>query len=192
MLNSESLPCSRLEPVWIASDRLRRSIVPGGLRDWLLDRGSLTAKLKDVCPGSFAVNLLRQEWGRALYSENRLLEMRQGITAIVREVELQCDGIPLVFARTLIPATSLRGGARRLTMLGNRPLGEVLFNDRAALRGGMEIARLLPRHSLFVAAAGSLNTLPAEIWGRRTLFYLAGAPLLVNEIFLPAITGHPE
>jgi chorismate-pyruvate lyase len=29
--------------------------------------------------------------------------------------------------------------------------------------------------------------LPEAIWGRRSVFYLAHKPLLVNEIFLPGI-----
>ena len=44
---------------------------------------------------------------------------RLGEAAIVREVELLCGETPWVFARTLIPATSLRGPARRLAMLGD-------------------------------------------------------------------------
>jgi chorismate--pyruvate lyase len=117
----------------------------------------------------------------------QLLGIRRGETAIIREVELYCEQTPWVFARTLIPASSLRGPARRLTMLGNRPLGEVLFNDPHMRSGRREVARLLPRHPLFQAAVASLEQKPEEIWGRRTLFYLGGQPLLVNEIFLPDI-----
>lgn len=106
---------------------------------------------------------------------------------MVREVELLGDGTPWVFARTLVPVSSLRGSARRLATLGNKPLGAVLFSDPSMRRGQIQIARLLPRHPLFIAATESLEQKPAELWGRRTLFYLAGKPLLVNEIFLPNI-----
>ncbi len=158
-----------------------------GLCDWLRDDGSLTAKLVRACNGRFRVRVLRQGWGRPLYSESRLLRMRRGETALVREVELLCAETPWVFARTLIPASSLRGPARRLADLGERPLGAVLFADPSMRRGATQIARLQPRHPLFAAATGSLEDQPAELWGRRTLFYLSGKPLLVNEIFLPAI-----
>lgn len=178
------------EPTWIASERMRHSQVPDGLEDWLWDRGSLTAKLKTACTGAFSVAVKQQRWGRAHYSEGRLLGVRRGMLSIVREVELQCDGVPWVFARTLIPASSLRGSARRLTMLGSRPLGEVLFSDPSAIRGPMELTRLVPRHSLFSSAVSSLQEAPSEIWGRRTLFYIDRSPLLVNEIFLPAIAGN--
>ena len=41
--------------------------------------------------------------------------------------------------------------------------------------------------SLFESAVEDLPVRPRSLWGRRTLFHLAGKPLLVNEIFLPGI-----
>jgi chorismate--pyruvate lyase len=186
-LNQPALKSASNEPGWTGLDQIRRAQVPNGVEDWLRDPTSLTARLKRHCPHGFSVRLLHQGWGRPLYSEMRLLGMRRGEAAIIREVELYCGETPWVFARTLIPASSLRGSARRLTMLGSRPLGEVLFNDPRMRRGRREIARLQPRHPLFQAAVASLEQKPKEIWGRRTLFHLAGQPLLVNEIFLPDI-----
>jgi chorismate--pyruvate lyase len=104
----------------------------------------------------------------------------------VREVELICDGVPWVFARTLIPVRSLTGSTRRLTLLGDRPLGEVLFADPSMERGVTEMAQLLPGHQLFGSATQHLSAAQV-VWGRRTLFHLASKPLLVNEIFLPDI-----
>ena len=176
-----------LEPNWIAGRQLRLSQVPADTYDWLSDQGSLTARIRRTCAGSFRVRVRHQGRATPLYSEGRLLGMRQGGAAIVREVELLCDEVPWVFARTVIPVTSLRGRARRLTMLGTRPLGEVLFADPRTQRLVMEMARLNPRHSLFHAATVSLETEPNELWGRRTLFRLDGSPLLVNELFLPAV-----
>ncbi len=133
------------------------------------------------------MRLRRQVWATPLYSEGVLLGMRRGGAAIVREVELLCDEIPWVFARTVIPVASLQGPAKRLTMLGTRPLGEVLFADPRTKRLVMEMARLQPRHKLFHSATTSLDTMPDALWGRRTLFHLEGSPLLVNELFLPTV-----
>jgi chorismate--pyruvate lyase len=182
-----NLKKAQIEPAWAEWDRIRNSAIPTDVVEWLRDRGSLTARLKRACGGGFRVRVMHQGWGRPLYSERALLKMRNGEAAIVREVELLCGEIPWVFARTLIPATSLRGPARRLSMLGSKPLGEVLFADPRTQRERMEIARLQPRHPLFQAATCSLEQKPEDIWGRRTLFELAGKPLLVNEIFLPDI-----
>ena len=67
--------------------------------------------------------------------EARALGLRLGAWAWIREVQLLGDGQPWVFARTLIPADTLRGRGRRLTRLGTRPLGEVLFTDPGVRRG---------------------------------------------------------
>ncbi len=186
-MSSENRSYANLEPNWGSWQVYRGSDVPKGMEDWLLDRGSLTSRLVKASEGAFRVRLLRQGWGRPLYSESQLLSTRRAETALVREVELLGHDTPWVFARTLIPASSLRGSARRLANLGNKPLGAILFSDPGMRRGPIQIARLQPRHPLFAAATNSLQQKPAELWGRRTLFYLAGKPLLVNEIFLPEI-----
>ncbi len=184
---------TKLEPNWMEWTRLPHSRIPGDMLPWLYDRGSLTARIKRACPsGCFRVRVLKQSWGRPLYSETSLLGMRRGGWAIVREVELHCNGVPWVFARSLIPAISLRGAARRLGMLGDRPLGELLFSDPGTRRAVIQVARLLPRNRLFETATGRMQHVPVEVWGRRTLFYLADQPLLVNEVFLPDIPECPR
>jgi chorismate--pyruvate lyase len=179
------------EPEWgdWRSQRLRE--VPAGLSDWLLESGSLTRKVIQACgQGCFRVRLLRQGWGAPLTSERRMLRTRRGVITLIREVELLCDGVPWVFARTLIPATSLQRSVRRLTQLGERPLGAVLFTDPKVHRGVTQFARLQARHPLFLAACAHVDATPEMLWGRRTLFTLSGQPLLVNEIFLPGIPQH--
>ncbi|EGW54802.1 chorismate--pyruvate lyase family protein [Candidatus Endoriftia persephonae] len=176
-----------VEPNWSGWNRQRLTQVPAGVLPWLRDEGSLTRRVVAACSGRFRVRLLRQAWGTPFYSEAQLLRMRRGEMALVREVELLCDEVPWVFARTLIPASTLRGAARRLTLLGDKPLGAVLFSDSRIKRGRTQVARLQPRHRLFSAASVDLQPVPDELWGRRTLFHVSGRPLLVNEIFLPRI-----
>jgi chorismate--pyruvate lyase len=165
--------------------------VPAWLYPWLADRGSLTRHLTCACPGHFRVEVRAQGWDRVLSSERMALGMPRSGLALIREVELQCDGEPWVFARTVIPAGSLKGAARRLGLLGDRPLGAVLFADPSTVRGRMEAARFDARHAMFQAACGHWTAAPAELWGRRTLFCYQGKPLLVNEIFLPDIPAFP-
>jgi chorismate--pyruvate lyase len=176
------------EPEWgdWRSQRLRE--VPAGMSSWLLDSGSLTRRVVQACgKGCFRVRLLHQGWGMPLNSERRLLHVRRGVITLIREVELQCDGVPWVFARTLIPATSLQRSVRRLIQLGERPLGAVLFSDPKVHRGLTQFARLQARHHLFQAACAHVGERQETLWARRTLFTLSSRPLLVNEIFLPDI-----
>lgn len=176
------------EPEWgdWRSQRLRE--MPTGMSKWLLDSGSLTRRVIQVCgKACFRVRLLHQGWGMSLDSERRLLRSRRGVIMLIREVELLCNDVPWVFARTLIPATSLQRSVRRLTHLGERPLGAVLFSDPKVHRGVTQFARLQPGQPLFQAACSHLEEPPPALWARRTLFTLSTRPLLVNEIFLPGI-----
>ncbi len=179
----------RLEPPWLSPSQLRQGEVPHGTLEWLRDEGSLTRRVVDCCGGRFRVDVRRQVWSRPLPGEARCLGLAQRQAAMVREVVLRCDEQAWVFARTLIPATTLQGGGRRLAHLGDRPLGAVLFADPKVRRGVMEVARLLPHHVLFTAATEPLGGAPEALWARRTLFQLEGRPLLVNEVFLPPLPG---
>jgi chorismate--pyruvate lyase len=71
--------------------------------------------------------------------------------------------------------------------LRNKPLGAVLFADKSTQRVLSEVARITPRHALYHAATANLMDKPSEIWGRRAIYRYAQQPILVNEIFLPAI-----
>lgn len=162
--------------------------MPGAaLRDWLLDTGSLTRRVKQACAGRFRVQVEMQGWARPRLDEYRALGLRLGRIALIREVHLLCDERPWVFARTIIPVTTLRGRQRRLAHLGNRPLGAVLFADPRMQRGPVEVVRVPPGSALFAAAVLGLKRRPAEIWGRRSMFRLDGKPLLVSEFFLPGL-----
>jgi chorismate--pyruvate lyase len=159
--------------------------MPRALRAWLLDTASLTLRLQQLCPGRFRVRLLSQSWGRPFENEARALGMKPGSLALIRQVQLLCGEQPWVYARTIMPVSSLCGRLQRLAHLGTRPLGGMLFADPGMQRGGVELARLGTGQAMHAAATFHLAPRPAEIWGRRTVFRLADKPLLVSEIFLP-------
>ncbi len=126
----------------------------------------MTLRLQQLCPGKFQVRVLSQVWGMPRIDEARVLGMKPGRLAIIRQVQLLCDGHPRVYARTVIPVTSLRGKLQRLAHLGTRPLGGMLFADPGMQRGGVELARiwqgtvsLSGRHPPFASAPrGDLGT----------------------------------
>ncbi|MCK5639513.1 MAG: chorismate lyase [Gammaproteobacteria bacterium] len=173
------------KPVWRLPKRIFCSEIPQSLLSWLLDQSSLTLRLQQACGGNFSVRVLSQHWSSPGPDEANLLGLRRGERALVRQVHLLCDGQPWVFARTVIPVSTLRGRGRRLSQLGSRPLGEVLFADPSISRGTMQIASIHPGQVLFRRATSLLDVEPETIWGRRSLFYMGRRPLLVNEVFLP-------
>jgi chorismate--pyruvate lyase len=177
---------------WKPGQCFLRSSIPQDLCGWLLDTASLTLRLQRLCPGKFQVRVLSQAWGTPRIDEARVLEMKPGRLAIIRQVQLLCDGQPRVYARTVIPVTSLRGKLQRLAHLGTRPLGGMLFADPGMQRGAVELARISKGQSLYQAATRHLRQRPAAIWGRRSVFRLSGRPLLVSEVFLPGFpAGRP-
>lgn len=178
--------------VWRARRLLGRDALPEAARCWLFDPDSLTRRLIGVCAGRFRVELLGQHRVRPLRHEAEALKLPRGVWALVREVYLLCDERPWVYARTVLPATTLTGVERRLAHLGTRPLGAVLFADPSMTRSEVEVARLTRRDPLFQVATARLELRPDSIYGRRSVFRLHGKPLLVSEIFLPGIPACPR
>ncbi|OOZ42375.1 hypothetical protein BOW53_00285 [Solemya pervernicosa gill symbiont] len=167
--------------------QLLHNRVPSDVWRWLIDPASLTQRLRRACGGSFRVRVVEHGYLGPEQCELDLLSLRPGNRALIREVQLLCDDEPWVFARSVIPVATLSGPQRRLAHLGNRPLGAVLFSDRSMQRSEVEIAQIVPGHRLFAHATHGLEQQPEDIWGRRSLFRVGGKPLLVSEIFLPAI-----
>lgn len=179
-----------LEPAWQSSLQLRRNALPRAWRSWLLDHASLTKRLQQRCGEGFRVKLLSLRLERPMLSESRALGRPPQEIALVRQVHLLCGDTPWVFARTVIPLPSLKGGLRRLTQLGNHSLGAVLFADPHMQRSPMEVARIAPRQRLYRRSRGMAIPDGNPVWGRRSVFCLHGNSLLVSEFFLPELQQH--
>ncbi len=173
------------EPNWQNQRRFTSAQLSSALKASLVDSGSLTARLVAVSE-CFEVMVLRQVWGFPRLSERRLLQLDGHRYALIREVKLVCDGQPMVFARSVMPASSLSGELRHLRRFGNRSLGSLLYADPNLHRSDFELA--CAAASLFRVPA-SVFTGNAPLWGRRSRFLLKNQPLLVSEIFLPGFKG---
>ena len=101
--------------------------------------------------------------------------------AVVREVVLRCFNQPWVFARSVIPASSLTGHLRQLRHLETKPLGAMLFSDPSMQRQPFQLAEI-PGRDLQIPQPLHQDE---ALWGRRSRFELAGKPIMVSEIFLP-------
>lgn len=170
------------EPRWYDGAQQQRHL-PAELRDWLLDDSSLTRRLQQACSGHFHVELISLGWGRPMLNEAQAMGVRPWQRALIRQVRLCCDNQPWVFARTVIPMSSLRGAQRRLAYLGNRPLGAFLFADPALERSPLQVAHVCADSRLLAAC----TPVQDAVWGRRSVFRLRGHPLLVSEFFLPEL-----
>lgn len=165
--------------------RRRPAAGAGAYRSWLIDRGSLTDRVRGRC-AAFRVELVFQDLRRATRDE-RFLAGGRGELALVREVFLCCGRNRVVFAHSVTRPASLRGEWRRLARLGARPLGAALFGDPRVRRHRLRYRKLGPRDVLHVRACATTGRRLPALWARRSLFTLGNSPILVTEIFLPEI-----
>ena len=155
--------------------------MPENLGPWLIDNGSLTRKLVALSKDQFKVQVLRQELATPGAAEANALKMIQQTPVMIREVVLKGRGRPWVFARSILPMTTMTGRLAGLRTLSNQPLGELLFQDPSMTREPLEAA-CLPARILSVPAALAAGDEP--LWARRSVFFLDPKPLLVSEVFL--------
>ncbi|NDV14248.1 chorismate--pyruvate lyase family protein [Crenobacter caeni] len=164
-------------PLWQAS----APAVTPALQGALTAAGSLTEYLQ-ASGRLFAVDVLFQGNSTALQDEAALLGNPSA--AYARHVALTLDGQTVVVARSVCRADCPHWQER--LNRGRRSLGLTLFGEMPTLaRGALAYARLGagdPRHAL-AAPFGAQGALPA----RRCLFSFEGAPLIVTELFLPAL-----
>lgn len=174
---------SHLAQRWYRRRQLFSKNLPAELRSWLFDASSLTARLIRHGGGDFHVEVLSQAIGRATADEAKALDMSVSRYALIRQVHLFCGNRAVVYARTVIPLSTLKGAERRYASLGSRPLGVMLFADRSMRREEIMVTRLSPESALFEKTGAQGKAL----WGRRSVFRVGGKPLLVSEYYLPGL-----
>lgn len=174
-------------PRWRPARTWSAGSLPPQTRRWLLDEGSLTARLIGMNRGEFEVRRLSQAWKRPLLSERSLLALPAGQHALVREVGLLLGGCTVVFARSVIPLRSLRGELRHLRHLENRSLGSILFGHAGMRRSPFELALIQPVDRYLPASLQQ----EAPAWGRRSRFVIGSSDLLVSEVFLQTFAPWP-
>jgi len=168
---------------------------PQRMHDWLVTPGSLTARLvasSDV----FRVRRLHQCSAPCLVDEAAAIGLARPQRAWEREVLLECDGTPVVFAHTVVPMDCDATDWPLFSALGERSLGTTLFYDPLVQRGQLEFARLSAGHPLVRRAQAALgrpgqasNSNTNIYYARRCVYRRRQGLLLVTEVFLPAVLG---
>ncbi len=152
---------------------------------WLSDRGSLTDRLIDASENKFRVDVIDQCEGVPLQNEALALGISADTPVLIRRVVLQGKLLNWVFARSILPMSTLTGDQARLKAIDDQPLGALLFADASMTREPVEVAHL---PALEFDVPEGLCQASDLLWGRRSVFRLDQKPLLVSEIFLPTFT----
>ncbi|MDD1793508.1 chorismate lyase [Enterovibrio makurazakiensis] len=153
---------------WVAPDwQLLEKTKEGG---WLLERHSMTERLKACCRTLTVEVLGLHEVGKEVLSNNER-ELLGDQACLVREVVLSGDDTPWLCARTLVPMSTLTEREQDIADLGAVPLGQRVFNQANARRDAIEVAHLVCDGQALLA--------------RRSRLWVNDKPMLVSELFLP-------
>lgn len=167
-------------------DELECGVGVSGAPDLVLERGSLTARLKRLAaPRSLVVRVLREGAFEMMPFERERLQVESKSPVRIREVILGPQSEPWVFARTVIPAEAMAGEMGELVGLGTRPLGDWLFSRDDVQRGPMEVVYV--NDAAANPALFGVTKTAGPIWGRHSLFHVDTERLLVSEYFLPLL-----
>ena len=155
------------------------------LRPWMIGKGLLTLRLKAVSNGSFALQVV-DEWTGLLNAGHQSILRTDDDAGFFRDVEMNCKGQVWVFAQTIIPDSTLSAHPW-LAELGESALGETLSDLSGVERSSYEYAWLPVDDPVTARALRDAEVKPAGLWARRSRLALRTAPLLIQELFLPAM-----
>jgi chorismate--pyruvate lyase len=103
---------------------------------------------------------------------------------VLREIEFACGDTRWIFAQSVFPDSTVVQHPW-LAELGNVALGESLLARPDVSRQPLEYREIAVDDALAVAAGG----LERRAWARRAVYHLSEAPILVQELFLPALVN---
>lgn len=161
--------------------------VPDGLLSWLAEPGLLTARVRALCGADMRFRMLGPLLDAPLPASLRVRLDVDDTRCLLRDVEFRCLDDRIVFAQTLLPASTVEQYPW-LHDLGDAPIGETLRRASEPLeREPLEYTELEATSPLATTARGPTDDPATALWARRALYRLGGRPILVQEVFLPAL-----
>ncbi|MBV8679720.1 MAG: chorismate lyase [Aquitalea sp.] len=151
------------------------------LLGFVTEPGSLTERLM-ATGHRFGVQVLSQGAAHAHADEPTQLAIAADSLLYARHVLLTLDDCPVVYARSISRLDCPVW--QPILDRGSRSLGLTLFGGLPQLqRGALHYQQLSAPHPLHQASPAQADSLPA----RRCRFVLDEAPMVVCEVFLPAL-----
>jgi chorismate--pyruvate lyase len=176
---------------WVIADQLSGLNPPERMLSWLREPGLLTSKVQQHCKTSFTLELLTQDIANSGWL--RYYANWASDTGYHREIVMHCDGIPGLYAETIVPD----GTATQypwIKSLGTQPLGKGLQLIDNVSRSEFEFAYIPTGGLPEVPASFLSNDLGTKkpghgLWARRSTYTINGYDLFLIEVFLSAITA---
>ena len=152
---------------WNTYEAIEHELTNTEIKSWLLEQGPITKRIKSIA--EFRLELIQDELSDATDDEILFLKIDSEEIRI-REVILYGNENPMVFARTIIPDTTIEKGLKELGKIGNKPLGDILFEKDIFSKEDIVFATFKDEESLF--------------WGRKIKYTVKDQPFSVMEVFL--------
>lgn len=152
---------------WNTYEAIEHELTNAEIKSWLLEQGPITKRIKSIA--EFRLELIQDELSDA--TEDEILFLKIDSEEIrIREVILYGNENPMVFARTIIPNTTIEKGLKELGKIGNKPLGDILFEKDIFSKEDIVFATFKDEESLF--------------WGRKIKYTVKDQSFSVMEVFL--------
>ena len=153
---------------WLSNSALNLQLKDKKILNWLYEEGSITSKISSTA--DFKLEVLNDALGKAKPSEYQDINIEPQIIR-VREVVLYGDDKPVVYARSIIPLLASSKGYSSLGKIGNKPLGDLIFQSKLFIKTDRFFAK-------FKASNDEI------VWGRKTYYLIKGYPFSIMEVFL--------
>ena len=144
------------------------SKVNKSILSWLLESGPITNRIK--LSQEFELELLNDEIDE-ISKEEELFLNSVSKTFRVRRVILLGNNTPVVYAKSVIPSSTIENGLSSLGKIGNAPLGDILFTPGVFTKLEMVCASFLSKEK-------------NVYWGRKIKYSVNSEPISVMEVFL--------
>lgn len=144
------------------------SKVDASILSWLSESGPITNRIK--LSQEFELELLNDEIDEISKEEGLFLNSVSE-TFRVRRVILLGNNTPVVYAKSVIPSSTIENGLSSLGKIGNAPLGDILFTPGVFTKLEMVCASFLSKEK-------------NVYWGRKIKYSVNSEPISVMEVFL--------
>ena len=157
---------------WLPAERLGQLSVDAHARPWLIGKGLVSLRMKEVCGEHFALRLVDQ-WTGLLERCAQGGAARPGrLPAFSGTSKCPTRDSVWVFAQTVIPDSTLCAHPW-LAELGDSALGETLSDLSGVERSSYEYAWLPVQEPVTARALRDAEIKPAGLWARRSRVVLA-------------------
>lgn len=145
---------------------------------------SMTQILREMSNNQIDMQLIQEDWGTASTEEYAYLKV-DAQPAWLRDTRWQFSLDTWLYAHVVIPKQTLEKDNECLKHLGTNSLGDTIFKDPHAKRHRIEVAP--------IETTEYLNYFPENLrgnWVRRSILYFHQSPILIVEVFMPALFKH--